>query len=123
MEGIFSFAYRGVIRVPDLSVWPMEKRAWVRCYGSHMTITVELPDDVATHENAGREALEALAIEGYRSGQLTQRQAAAMLDLYWLEFEGLLKARGVTEGAYSEDDLRRDIEAGDRLRASGLLPS
>ncbi len=88
-----------------------------------MTITVELPDDVAMHENPGREALEALAIEGYRSGKLTQRQAAAMLDLYWLDFEGLLKERGVMEGAYSEEDLRRDIETGDRLRASGLLPS
>jgi len=88
-----------------------------------MTITVELPDDLISHENAGREALEALAIEGYRSGALTHRQAAKMLDLYWLDFDGLLKARGVTEGAYDVEALRQDIETGDRLRTAGLIPS
>ena len=86
-----------------------------------MTITVELPDDLATHENASREALEALAIAGYRSGALTHRQAAALLDMYWLDFEGLLRQRGVLEGTYDESDLRRDIEAGDRSRADGLI--
>ena len=86
-----------------------------------MTITVQLPDDLATHKNAGREALEALAIEGYRTGVLTHRQAAAMLDLYWLDFEGLLKERGVMEGSYDEDALRQDIQTMDALRASGLL--
>ncbi len=38
--------------------------AAARCYRFGMTITVELPDDVATHENPSREALEALAIQG-----------------------------------------------------------
>jgi predicted HTH domain antitoxin len=88
-----------------------------------MTITVELPDDLSTHENAGREALEALAIEGYRSGKLTHRQAAAILDLHWCDFDGLLKSRGVMEGAYDEEMLRRDIATSDALRARELLPS
>lgn len=30
-----------------------------------MRIAVELPDDIARHPGPGREALEALAIEGY----------------------------------------------------------
>ena len=31
-----------------------------------MQITVQLPDDLAQHPNPGRDALESLAIEGYR---------------------------------------------------------
>jgi hypothetical protein len=41
-----------------------------------MQITVELPDDLEQHPNSGREALEALVIEGYRSGKLSQYQAS-----------------------------------------------
>jgi predicted HTH domain antitoxin len=88
-----------------------------------MTITVELPDDLASHENAAREALEAFAVECYRTGALTHRQAASLLDMYWLDFEGLLKQRGVMEGAYDEEDLKRDIEAGDRMRAQASIPA
>ena len=86
-----------------------------------MTITVQLPDDIATHENPAREALEALAIQGYRDSSLTMRQAAAMLGLYWYDFEGLLKQRGIFEGAYDEEMLRQDIETGNRLLAAGLI--
>src|SRR5260221_112347 len=38
---------------------------------NQMRITVQLPEDIAQHSNPGREALEALAVEGYRSGKLT----------------------------------------------------
>jgi len=41
-----------------------------------MEITVKLPDDVAQHADPGREALEALVIEGYRSGALSHYQRA-----------------------------------------------
>jgi hypothetical protein len=41
-----------------------------------MKITVELPDDVGLRPDPGREALEALAIEGYRAGALTHQQPA-----------------------------------------------
>ena len=47
-----------------------------------MTITVELPNDIGHHPDSGREALEALAIQGYRTEALTLRQAAAMLGTY-----------------------------------------
>jgi hypothetical protein len=45
-----------------------------------MQITVELPDDISQHTNPGREALERLAIEGYRSGALSHHQAGHCSD-------------------------------------------
>lgn len=86
-----------------------------------MKITVELPDDVAQRPDPGRQALEALAIEGYRSGALTHHEASHLLQLSRLEFEALLKRRDVNEHAYDVEDLERDLETLERLEASGLL--
>lgn len=87
-----------------------------------MRITVELPDDVARRSDSGRQALEALAIEGYRSGALTHHEAGQMLQLSRFEFDALLKRRNVDEHAYDIGDLEQDIETLKRLHASGLLP-
>ena len=87
-----------------------------------MQITVELPDDIARHPDPGREALEALAIEGYRSEKLTHHQAARLLGLTRFEFDGFLKDRQVYDHAYSFEDLERDLADLDKLRAKGLLP-
>jgi hypothetical protein len=46
-----------------------------------MQITVDLPDDIAKHTDPGREALEALVVEPYRSRKLTQFQAGQLLGL------------------------------------------
>jgi hypothetical protein len=43
-----------------------------------MQIVIELPDDIAQHPDPGREAVERLAIDGYRSGQLTHYQASQL---------------------------------------------
>jgi predicted HTH domain antitoxin len=86
-----------------------------------MTITVELPDDVATHKNPSREALEALAIAGYKAATLSQYQAATLLDMDRFQFEGFLKDRNIMDHAYDIDDLRHDIEVMDRLDYAGLL--
>jgi predicted HTH domain antitoxin len=75
-----------------------------------MKITVELPDDVAQHPNPGREVLEALAIEGYRSGALSHYQASQVLGLSRFEFDGFLKARNIYDHAYDVEDLDRDLE-------------
>ena len=75
-----------------------------------MKITVELPDDVAQHPNPGREVLEALAIEGYRSGGLSHYQASQVLGLSRFEFDGFLKARNIYDHAYDVEDLDRDLE-------------
>jgi predicted HTH domain antitoxin len=87
-----------------------------------MQITVELPDDIAFHSDPGREALEALAIEGYRSEKLTHYQAAQLLGLTRFEFDGFLKARQIYDHAYSIDDLERDMQTMRRLEEKGLLP-
>ena len=86
-----------------------------------MTIRLELPDDLMTHENPSREALEAIAIEGYRTEQLSSRQAAELVGMGRLEFEMFLKRSGVTEHSYSLEQLENDIATSARLRARGLL--
>jgi predicted HTH domain antitoxin len=86
-----------------------------------MQITVELPDDIARHADPGREALEALAIEGYRSGKLTHHQAARLLGMNRFEFDGFLKDRQIYDHAYSVEDLERDLADLDKLGAKRLL--
>ena len=87
-----------------------------------MQITVELPDDIARHPDPGREALEALVIEGYRAGKLTHHQAARLLGMNRFAFDGFLKERQIYDHAYSAEDLERDIETMRRLEEKGLLP-
>jgi predicted HTH domain antitoxin len=74
-----------------------------------MQITVQLPDDIAQHASPGREALEALVVEGFRSEKLTHYQASHLLGMTRFEFDGFLKARGVYDHAYSIQDLEEDL--------------
>jgi predicted HTH domain antitoxin len=85
-----------------------------------MKITVELPDDVAKHADPGREALEALAIEGYRSGALTPYQAGQLLGLSRFEFDRFLKDRNIFEHAYDVEDLDRDLETLRKFEANEI---
>lgn len=86
-------------------------------YNAGMEITVKLPDDLAEHRNPGREALEALVVEGYRSGALSHYQASQLLGLSRLAFDGFLKERNIYEHAYSEDDLKQDEETLQQLES------
>jgi predicted HTH domain antitoxin len=86
-----------------------------------MRITVELPDDIARRADPGREALEALVIEGYRSEKLTHHQAARILGLSRFEFDTFLQERQIFDHAYSIDDLEQDLADLEKLRAKGLL--
>ena len=86
-----------------------------------MQITVELPDDISQHTNPGREALERLAIEGYRSGALTHHQAGQLLGLSRFEFDDFLIEHKIFDHAYSIEDLQQDLADLERLRARGLL--
>jgi len=86
-----------------------------------MKITVELPDDVARRPDPGRQALEALAIEGYRSGALTHYDARQLLQLSRFEFDALLKRRNIEDHAYDVEDLEQDLETLKRLEKSGLM--
>ncbi len=77
-----------------------------------VTVTVR-PDDLtgsfeATLTNVSREALEALALEGYKSGELTAYQVEQMLGLESrVEVDGFLKDKDVPM-EYSLEDLERD---------------
>jgi hypothetical protein len=66
-----------------------------------MQITVQLPDDLIQRANPGRQALEALAIEGYRVGMPTHYQASQLLGLSRFEFDGFLKGQHIRCGRFS----------------------
>jgi len=74
-------------------------------------ITVELPNDLTQRPDPAREAVEALAIAGYRSGKLTAFQASRLLGLdSRFEFDRFLKSRNIHDHAYSVDDLAEDAK-------------
>ena len=79
-----------------------------------MNVAIEIPDEVARHLAAtsgdvSRAVLEAVAIEGYRSGAITPAQVQQMLGLRsrW-ETEALLR-RAEAFHDYTMDDLERDL--------------
>lgn len=81
-----------------------------------MNISIEVPDDVVHHlqvrwDNISQRALEALALEAYRSGVITEAQVQRMLKLpsRW-EVEAFLK-RAQAYLDYTEADLEQDIIA------------
>ena len=88
-----------------------------------MKITVELPDGLAEHPAPGREALEALTIEGYRSGVLSHYQASQVLGLSRFEFDAFLKSHNIDEHAYNAEDLEQDLETLRQLEAKKPLRS
>jgi predicted HTH domain antitoxin len=77
-----------------------------------MPVTIELPEEIerqlqAEWENLPRRALEALAVEGYRTGALTRGQVGQLLGLSFWETEALLKERGA-DLQYTAEDLEQD---------------
>ncbi len=86
-----------------------------------MEITVHLPDDLAQQADPGRQALEALALDGYRSGAFTQSQAAQILGMGRLEFEGLLKQRNIPEHAYDAEDFEDDLRTASALKPDSAI--
>jgi hypothetical protein len=80
-----------------------------------MQITLELPEDIAHLIETGgpelqRAALEGLALEGYRSGKLSESQIRRLLQFGTrYEVHGFLKEHGVPLH-YCETDLERDLE-------------
>ncbi len=86
-----------------------------------MQITVQLPDDLTQHPHPGREALEALTIEGYRTGVLSHHEAAQLLGLARFEFDGFLKSRKILDHSYGVEDLDTDVQSFRQLEAKGLF--
>lgn len=79
-----------------------------------MTLSLEIPDEMAapllaTPGDLTRRALEGFAIEEYRSGRLTRNELRAILGLETrYETDAFLKAHHV-EAPYSMDDFHREI--------------
>jgi len=79
-----------------------------------MQITVELPEDIAGHTDPGREALEALAVQGYRSQKLSQHDVGKLLGLSRMRTEEFL-ARHVDLYDYSTEELEAEAKLLKRL--------
>ena len=82
-------------------------------------VTIQLPDALArafgaTPEARARRLTEDAAIEGYRAGQLSQRQIGEMLGLDYWQTERFLADRKVTLN-YSLGDLQADRAALDEI--------
>jgi len=79
----------------------------------NIAITVELPESIAkklgnSKIDLSRTALEAIALEGYRSDRLTGFQVMEMLGLETrLELDAFLKAHRI-DLEYSFEDLERE---------------
>jgi hypothetical protein len=81
-----------------------------------MSIEIEVPEDVAARleaewGNVPRRALEALTLEAYRGGVITEAQAQHTLGFSsrWEVEDFLKKSRAYLD--YTEDDLDRDVQS------------
>ena len=78
-----------------------------------MTITIEIPDDLASAlappgKDLSRSALEAIALNGYRSDQLTEADIRQLLGFETrMEVHGFLKEHGAFM-PYTAGDLEHD---------------
>lgn len=87
-----------------------------------MQVHLDVPEDVARQfagEPGGltRAALEALALEGVRSGKLTVHQARAMLGIpSRYEMDGFLKAHGLFLDTTLDDVIKDSETAADFAR-------
>lgn len=84
-----------------------------------MSVTIELPEEIERRlemewGNLPRRVLEAVALEGYRSGALTLAQLRRMLGFATrIEADAFLKQHDVYL-EYSVEDLKQDREALER---------
>lgn len=80
-----------------------------------MIVSVNVPDQIAAQLHLGgewgdRRALEMLAAEGYRSGDLSRGQVSELLDLELNETMRFLQDRGCVRGTTLEE-FEQDGEA------------
>ena len=83
-----------------------------------MNVAIELPEDIGRQLESAwgdmpQRVLEAIAVEGYRSGALTRAEVGRVLGLAYWETEAFLKERQAYL-AYSAADLEQDRAALDR---------
>ena len=107
--------YRSPIAVSGVTTNP-------KCYPQPVQVTLTIPDDTAKRlipvgKEPSRAALEALAIEGYRTQRLTESEVRRMLGFETrMQVHQLLAEHDVCLN-YSADDLQLDIEAANKLHS------
>jgi hypothetical protein len=85
-----------------------------------MDLTVQIPDDLARSMSASggdlsRRALEALALEEFKSGHITKPELRRLLGFGTrYQLDGFLKAHDVYED-YTMEDLEQELEGLRRL--------
>jgi hypothetical protein len=90
-----------------------------------MKVTIQLPEDISAAlagqwDNVPRRSLEAIAVEGYRTGALTEAQVRRLLELETrFQLHASLKEHQVPL-RYTEADVEDDLSA---HRELGILPS
>jgi hypothetical protein len=88
-----------------------------------MNVTVQIPDELAERLTAAggdlsRRALEAFALEEFKSGRLTKPELRRLLGYETrAELDGFLKAHAVVEDLPTMADLERELQD---LRSLGL---
>jgi hypothetical protein len=87
-----------------------------------MDVRIDVPDDIVHRmktrwSDLPRRTLQALAIESYRAGVITEAEVQRMLNLpsRWDADAVLKEAQAYSE--YTDIDLREDIDAIHRLRS------
>jgi len=84
-----------------------------------MSVTIDLPEEVERHlaeqwDNLPQRALEAIALEGYRSEALSAGQVAEILHLSVWETEAFLRERRA-ELRYTAEDFEKDMAANQQI--------
>ncbi len=84
-----------------------------------MKVAIDLPEDIAKElkarwEDVSRHVLESVALEGYRSGVLTESQVRRLLGFETrVEVNVFLRQHGAYYD-YTETEIDREIETGER---------
>jgi predicted HTH domain antitoxin len=78
-----------------------------------MPVTVSLPDEIlaSDSEDVSRKVLEQVALDGFRSGQLTVAQVRRILGFdSKLQVYEFLAAHGIPWVDYEDDELQREVD-------------
>ena len=108
-------------------LWPSILRKSGEWYPFHVQITLDIPDQLAAQLASGskdlsREALEALALEGYRTERLSESEIRQLLGFETrMEVHAFLKDHGAYLH-YSLDDMERDRKTARLMRAKRQQP-
>jgi len=90
-----------------------------------MQVTLDIPDNLAAQlipagKDPAREALEALAVEGYRTERLTESEVRQILGYETrMQVHALLAEHNVCLH-YTMEDLQQDIDASNKLHAQRI---